>query len=271
MQKPKSHLMSKFVEPLESRTLLSAAPLADPAIHAAIHADAKVVKETTKTTLKVAAGALGQAITFTVTVKTAAQFGSPIGTVEIASGGTTLQETTLAPITSPSAKFDVSQATYTMPGGAGGAAFYIGRHAATATFTSSGSLLTSTGKSFIVVKTPKYVKQSDGLKIATVGTGSGTGIAAGQTATMMYTGYLAKGGSIFDDSSDHSPGTFNFTVDASPEQVISGFDQGTLGMETGETRVLYIPYKLGYGTQGAGSSIPPKANLVFLITLVAKS
>ncbi len=88
---------------------------------------------------------------------------------------------------------------------------------------------------------------------------------------MLYTGYLARGGKIFDDSVDHGGEPFEFTVEASPEQVITGFDEGTVGMEVGETRVLLIPPSLGYGVNGAPPTIPPNAKLVFLITLVGIS
>jgi len=48
--------------------------------------------------------------------------------------------------------------------------------------------------------------------------------------------------------------------------VITGFDEGTLGMEVGETRVVLIPPAEGYGSTRNGA-IPKNSTLLFVITL----
>lgn len=53
-------------------------------------------------------------------------------------------------------------------------------------------------------------------------------------------------------------------MDASPEQVIPGLDGGVVGMQVGETRAIYVPYRLAHA---AGPTVPPRANLVYLVTL----
>jgi hypothetical protein len=243
-----------FIEPLESR----------------MHLSATTPRELTSTVLKVIPGQLGQPIEFEVTVRTNAKFGTPTGTVDLVDHGNVIQTMTLVPGTSPNAHVAVSVAGVTMPGGAGPQDYYVGAHAVVASFTGSNGFLNSKGARVFVVRQPRYVRQADGLRIATVNAGSGATIQAGQTATMMYTGYLAANGKIFDYSDAHAPGTFSFTVEASPEQVITGFDEGVVGMQVGETRALYIPYKLGYGINGTqDGSIPRRANLVFLVTLVS--
>ena len=48
---------------------------------------------------------------------------------------------------------------------------------------------------------------------------------------------------------------FSFQIGAG--QVIRGLEQGVSGMKVGELRKLTIPPKLGYGSKGAGNTIPP--------------
>lgn len=235
--------------------------------HSAIVADVRSASPATKTLLTVQSGTMGEAVTFTVTVRDAAALGSPTGLVSITVRGTVIQTLTLAPTTSTNPRYAMSSASYTIPAGAGGATFYFGAYTASAVYTSSGSLRSSRGTARFRVAMPSFTVESGGLKVATVVSGTGPGITAGQTASMLYTGYLAHGGTIFDDSDDHGGTPFTFTVEASPEQVISGFDEGTVGMEVGETRVLLIPSALAYGTTGEPPTIPPNAKLVFLITL----
>jgi FKBP-type peptidyl-prolyl cis-trans isomerase len=54
-------------------------------------------------------------------------------------------------------------------------------------------------------------------------------------------------------------------------QVIQGWDGGVMTMKVGEKRRLYIPSALGYGARGAGSAIPPHANLIFDVELLKVS
>jgi hypothetical protein len=51
--------------------------------------------------------------------------------------------------------------------------------------------------------------------------------------------------------------------------VIKGWDEGVVQMSCGETAVLNITSDFGYGAQGAGADIPPNADLVFEVELVA--
>jgi FKBP-type peptidyl-prolyl cis-trans isomerase FkpA len=105
---------------------------------------------------------------------------------------------------------------------------------------------------------------------ATVGTG--TAAVAGNTLTVNYTGWLYDAtaaqnhGKQFDSSIGRAP--FSFKLGAG--QVISGWDQGMVGMKVGGKRTLIIPSALGYGSAGAGGGlIPPNAALVFDVELIA--
>ena len=101
--------------------------------------------------------------------------------------------------------------------------------------------------------------------------GTGTTAAAGNTLRVNYTGWLYSAtapnfrGTQFDTSAGRSP--FQFRLGTG--QVIAGWDQGLVGMKVGGTRTLIIPSSLGYGSAGAGTSIPPNAALVFTVDLLA--
>ncbi len=96
--------------------------------------------------------------------------------------------------------------------------------------------------------------------------GNGPAIRNGQTAVVSYIGKL-ENGTVFDASKNRGDGTFSFVVGAG--QVIKGWDQGVLGMQLGETRVLTIPSDLAYGPGGIPGVIPPNATLIFEVSLIA--
>jgi FKBP-type peptidyl-prolyl cis-trans isomerase len=90
----------------------------------------------------------------------------------------------------------------------------------------------------------------------------------GDMLIMHYEGKLYSDCTVFDSSrSRDSP--FTFVVGSG--QVIRGWDQGLLGMCTGEKRKLTIPSNMAYGTNGAPPSIPAGATLVFDVELVSFS
>ncbi|WP_425252910.1 FKBP-type peptidyl-prolyl cis-trans isomerase [Janthinobacterium sp. NFX145] len=104
--------------------------------------------------------------------------------------------------------------------------------------------------------------------------GTGTAAAAGDTLTVVYTGWLYDAskpdgkGAQFD--AVIPPKSFTFILGIG--KMILGWDRGLVGMQEGGTRRLLIPYDLGYGVGGTRDStgavvIPPYAGLVFDITL----
>jgi len=105
---------------------------------------------------------------------------------------------------------------------------------------------------------------SSGLIIEDVIVGEGGVACAGQSVSVHYTGWLTDG-TKFDSSKDRND---PFEFDLGGSSVISGWDEGVVGMKIGGTRKLTIPPQLGYGARGAGGVIPPNATLVFEIDLL---
>jgi peptidylprolyl isomerase len=83
--------------------------------------------------------------------------------------------------------------------------------------------------------------------------------------TAHYAGYGAMSGKMFDSSwTSGSPVEFPLS------NVITGWQEGLLGMKVGGRRVLVIPASMGYGTAPPqGSGIMPNENLVFVVDLTA--
>jgi len=101
--------------------------------------------------------------------------------------------------------------------------------------------------------------------------GTGTLASSGRTLTVNYTGWLYDAarpefkGTQFDTSVGKTPFTFRLGAGA----VITGWEQGLLGMRAGGKRTLIIPASLAYGSAGSGTTIPPNAPLVFEVDLIS--
>jgi FKBP-type peptidyl-prolyl cis-trans isomerase len=105
-----------------------------------------------------------------------------------------------------------------------------------------------------------------GLDIKTTKEGTGDRVVkSGDHIFVHYTGKLTDG-TVFDSSVTRGV-PFDFTIGQG--MVIQGWEQGLLGMKVGEKRTLTIPSDLGYGAQGAGTSIPPNATLIFDVELIS--
>jgi peptidylprolyl isomerase len=102
------------------------------------------------------------------------------------------------------------------------------------------------------------------LLIEDIEIGDGTEAVAGRPVNVHYLGVSWSTGSEFDSSWNRSE-LFEFPLGSG--HVISGWDQGVVGMKVGGRRRLTIPPHLGYGAQGAGGGVAPNETLVFVVDL----
>ena len=118
------------------------------------------------------------------------------------------------------------------------------------------------------------VTYPDGLKIIDLKVGTGAVAISGKQVTMQYTGWLSTGPPPFDSSRQTGRSPIAFVINATPEQVIPGWDEGIPGMKVGGKRKLIIPPDLGYGANGrtdpntGATVIPPNSILVFEVELL---
>ena len=96
----------------------------------------------------------------------------------------------------------------------------------------------------------------------------GSTVTAGSTVTVHATGVVVQTGEKFWSTKD--PGQQPFTYTAGVGQVITGWDQGLLGMAVGEERMLVIPADEGYGKGGFPAwGIPAGGTLEFTLEVLS--
>lgn len=122
----------------------------------------------------------------------------------------------------------------------------------------------SEGKAFLEENAKKegVVTTKSGLQYEILTEGTGKQPKATDTVCCHYEGSLING-SVFDSSYKRGePAEFGLS------QVIPGWTEGVQLMKEGAKYRFYIPYLLGYGENGAGSSIPPYSTLIFDVELI---
>jgi FKBP-type peptidyl-prolyl cis-trans isomerase len=102
-----------------------------------------------------------------------------------------------------------------------------------------------------------------GLILEDIKIGDGYEVKPGGAVVAFYHGTLKSDGTKFDSAFERGePIAFPLSG------VIQGWQKGVPGMKIGGIRRLTIPSAMGYGEAGAGSTIPPNSDLVFVIQLV---
>ncbi len=112
---------------------------------------------------------------------------------------------------------------------------------------------------FIIPANADTVTTPSGLKYIVVSKGSGVQAENGKEVAVNYAGYL-ENGTEFDNSYKRGK-PIKFILGSG--KVIKGWDEGIALMHVGDKFRLIIPPQLGYGSRGAGSTIPPNSTLIF--------
>ncbi|MCR5820293.1 MAG: FKBP-type peptidyl-prolyl cis-trans isomerase [Bacteroidaceae bacterium] len=120
------------------------------------------------------------------------------------------------------------------------------------------------GKAFLEENAKKegVVSTKSGLQYTVLREGTGRSPKATDKVRCHYEGWLING-EVFDSSYKRNEPT-DFPLNG----VIPGWTEGVQLMKEGAKYRFFIPYLLGYGERGAGSSIPPYSTLIFDVELV---
>lgn len=97
--------------------------------------------------------------------------------------------------------------------------------------------------------------------------GSGPAAQAGASVTVKYVGVSWSTRQQFDASWDNGLGQFT-VAPLGHAQVITGWNQGLIGVKKGARRLLVIPPDLGYGA-AANGPIAANETLIFVVDVVS--
>ena len=111
-------------------------------------------------------------------------------------------------------------------------------------------------------KNEGVVTRPSGLQYKVLNEGTGRRPKATDQVVCHYEGFLVDG-TVFDSSYQRGePATFPLNG------VITGWTEGLQLMQEGAKYRFFIPYRLGYGENGAGTIIPPYSTLIFDVELI---
>ena len=150
----------------------------------------------------------------------------------------------------------------------GAAAFYINSKNGTVTSSTRENVpKTSTSNQEVIVanttSTEDIITTASGLQYYVIEEGSGTeSPGPDSVVSVHYRGKLTDGFEFDSSYKRNQPATFPVNG------VIPGWTEALQLMKVGDKWELTIPPDLGYGSQGAGSTIPPDATLKFEVKLL---
>ena len=128
----------------------------------------------------------------------------------------------------------------------------------------NGKVAKEAGEKYLAENAKKegVITLPSGLQYKVLKEGNGKKPKATDKVLCHYEGFLIDG-TVFDSSVQRGE-----PVEFPLNQVITGWTEGLQLMQEGAKYRLFIPYRLGYGEGGAGSSIPPYSALIFDVELI---
>ena len=147
----------------------------------------------------------------------------------------------------------------------GAAAFYINSNNVTVTSSNGENvpIKSTLNQEVIVTNTTDTITTASGLQYHVIAEGSGTeSPGPDSVVSVHYRGKLTDGFEFDSSYKRNQPATFPVNG------VIRGWTEALQLMKVGDKWELTIPPDLGYGSQGAGSTIPPDATLIFEVELL---
>jgi len=108
-----------------------------------------------------------------------------------------------------------------------------------------------------------FKKTASGLRYTIYRRGGGLQPKSGQRVSLEYTLSLIRGDEVYN-SLDQGP--MIFTVDH--EEQVSGIHEFVKLMHVGDKVKLIVPSYLGYGVTGDEKKIPPRATLIYDLSLM---
>ena len=147
----------------------------------------------------------------------------------------------------------------------GAAAFYMNSKNVTVTSSNGENvpIKSTLNQEVIVTNTTDTITTASGLQYHVIAEGSGTeSPGPDSVVSVHYRGKLTDGFEFDSSYKRNQPATFPVNG------VIRGWTEALQLMKVGDKWELTIPPDLGYGSQGAGSKIPPDATLIFEVELL---
>lgn len=116
-------------------------------------------------------------------------------------------------------------------------------------------------------KTPKVFSADSVKKLikTDLKVGNGATIKSGTEYSAYYIGWNPKG-VVFDQSI--SEGSLKAPI--SGGGLITGWEEGVIGMKLGGIRQISIPSEKAYGKDGSGENIPPNTPIKFIVLAIPK-
>jgi FKBP-type peptidyl-prolyl cis-trans isomerase len=118
-------------------------------------------------------------------------------------------------------------------------------------------------------KLPGVTKTADGLLYRVIKAGNGkTPLKTDDEVTVLYKGQLIDG-TVFDQTTPANPADPDSGPRTFPAgMLIPGWVEALSKMKEGDQWEIVTPYQLAYGEEGHPPAIPPKAALVFQMSLL---